>query len=276
MKYPVIILFLFLASNSTYAQNADTRKKQKRPQIPESYQVGEKVDDFQLKNVDEKTMSLSSITGTNGCIIIFTSNTCPFAVAYEDRIIELHNKMATKGYPIIAINSNDPTIEPGDAFDDMIIKHTEMSFPFVYLKDDNSVFVKFGAKKTPEVFLLDEDMILQYTGAIDDNANDPSAVTVNYVENAIAALENGDTPELPITKAIGCSIKVKGAKKGGRRPKGPPSVDHILERMDVDKDMRISKEEAKGPLAADFEKLDVNHDGLLSKEELLNIQKIKK
>ena len=71
------------------------------------------------------------------------------------------------------------------------------------------MYPQYGATRTPEIYLLDKDLTVRYTGAIDDNAQDAAAVTVQYVENAVAALEKGKSPEPAFVKAVGCSIKVK-------------------------------------------------------------------
>src|SRR6187431_510459 len=78
------------------------------------YKVGDQAADFSLKNVDGSMVSLASIKGVNGYIVVFTCNTCPYAQMYEERLIELHNKYAPEGYPVIAINPNDPEVKAGD------------------------------------------------------------------------------------------------------------------------------------------------------------------
>lgn len=233
-----------------------------------TYQIGSKVSDFELKNVDGEMISLNSFENAKGYIVIFTSNLCPFAVAYEDRIIELHNDMESKGYPVIAINSNDASMEKGDSFEAMVQRHKDKNFPFVYLKDEQSLFKKFGANKTPHVFLLDSELVLRYIGAIDDNAKEPEMVQEKFLENAISALENGETPNPETTKAVGCPIKSKDSKNKDGRRKGPPSPEKTMERMDANNDGQISKSEAKGPLSKDFDKFDINKDGFLTLAEL--------
>jgi len=172
--------------------------------------VGDKAPDFKLKGIDGKMMSLADVKDAKGYIVTFTCNTCPYAVMYEDRLIELHNNMAAKGYPVIAINPNDPDVKEGDSFDAMVNRAKEKSFPFAYLFDDGQkVYPQYGATKTPHVFLLDADRTVRYIGSIDDSANDPEAVKKKYVEMAIEAIEKGEEPTPDYTKAIGCSIKKK-------------------------------------------------------------------
>jgi len=173
------------------------------------YHVGDTVADFTLKSTSGNYVSLSDYKDAKGYIVTFTCNHCPYAIMYEDRFVELHNKYAPMGYPVIAINPNDPAVKPEDSFDNMAVRAAEKSFPFVYLFDDQQkLFPVFGATKTPHIYLLDGDMKVRYIGALDDSPKDPDAVEVKYVENAIAAIEAGEKIDPETTKAIGCSIKV--------------------------------------------------------------------
>ncbi|MCB9081551.1 MAG: thioredoxin family protein [Lewinellaceae bacterium] len=175
--------------------------------------VGDTAPDFTLRNIDGKMVSLADFPDAKGFIVTFTCNTCPYAVMYEDRLIELHQKMAAKGYPVIAIQPNDPEVQPGDSFEKMQERAKEKGFPFAYLLDEGQeIYPAYGASRTPHVFLLDKSRKVRYIGAIDDNPQDETGVTRRYVEEAVAAMEAGNEPELTFTKAIGCTIKTK--KKG--------------------------------------------------------------
>ncbi|MEL6389376.1 MAG: thioredoxin family protein [Bacteroidota bacterium] len=172
--------------------------------------IGDKATDFSLKNIDGNFVSLSDFAEAKGYVVIFTCNTCPYAKMYEDRITALHDKYAGEGFPVIAINPNDPEVKPGDGYDEMKVRAKEKSFQFPYLFDaGQAVYPQYGATKTPHVFVLDADMIVKYIGAIDDNPQDASSVGVKYVEDAIEAIANGKNPDPATTKAIGCGIKVK-------------------------------------------------------------------
>ena len=273
MKKITIVLLLAFISFSVQSQVKERIRTEGKKET-KGYKIGDKTEDFQLKNVDGKIQSLSMMENAKGYIVVFTSNECPFALAYEDRLIQLHNEMAPKGYPVVAINSNDGAEGGGNTEQDMINRHKEKGFPFVYLKDANQeVYPKFGATKTPHVFILDKEMTVQYIGAIDDNSREPEKVDEKYVAQAIAALEMGKSPNPATTKAIGCPISSKGGGKGkrGHGRKGPPSPDKILEMMDANKDQQISREEVRGPLGRDFDRIDANNDGFLNKEELSKI-----
>ena len=175
------------------------------------YKIGEVATDFSLKNVDESMISLASFKEAKGYIVAFTCNECPFSKMYEDRLIELHNNYASKGYPVVAINPNSPENEKED-FAAMQKRAKEKSLPYPYLVDDGQkIYPQYGAVRTPHVFLLDKDLKVQYIGSIDDNAKSPEDVKVKYVENAIEALEKGGKPDPNYTKAIGCPVKANRA-----------------------------------------------------------------
>ena len=177
--------------------------------------IGDRAPSFNLKNIDGKKYSLENITDANGkkpkgYILVFTCNTCPYAKANENRLIQLHDKYAPKGYPVVAIQPNDPAVQPGDSFDAMKKNAAEKGFPFVYLFDEGQqVYPKYGATRTPEVFLLDSEQILKYHGAIDDSPRDESGVSVKFVEEAISAMMAGKNIQTTTTKSIGCSIKTE-------------------------------------------------------------------
>jgi len=176
----------------------------------EGYRVGDKAEDFKLMNVDGKMVSLSDYKEAKGFIVIFTCNMCPYSVANEDRIIALDAKYKGKGFPVIAINPNDPRASRGDDFESMKVRAKEKGFTFPYLFDEGQkVYPKYGASKTPHVYILNKkDLRIEYIGAIDNSARDASSVTERYVENAVDALLNGKKIEKTNTRAIGCSIKV--------------------------------------------------------------------
>lgn len=179
----------------------------------QGYAPGDKAIDFKLKNVDGKFVSMADYPDAKGFIVIFTCNHCPFSVAYEDRIIELDKKFKSLGFPVIAINPNDPELQPQDGYKEMQTRSREKGFTFPYLLDEGQhVYPVYGANRTPHVFLLQAEnggYIVKYIGAIDDNSQDEAAVKVKYVENAVNALITGQKPEQEFTKAIGCTIKAQ-------------------------------------------------------------------
>jgi len=177
----------------------------------EGYKIGDIATDFKLPNVDGKMVSLADYKDAKGFIVVFTCNTCPYAQAYEDRIIELDKKYASKGFPVIAIMPNNPKIKPGDSMEAMKSNAKEKGFTFPYLLDDGQkIYPQYGATKTPHVYLLqktNKGNVVKYIGAIDDNYQDASSVNTKYVEDAVDALLAGKEIKMNETKAIGCSIK---------------------------------------------------------------------
>lgn len=180
-------------------------------QDSEGYQIGDRASDFNLKSVDGSWISLDGLKNAKGAIVIFSCNTCPYVVAYEDRMIEMHNKYAQIGYPVIAINSNDDKLSPGDSFDNMKKRSKEKNFPFAYVYDKSQEVIKaYGGTRTPHVYILNkegDDYIVKYIGAIDNNYQDASAVTENYIDNAMNDILSGRNVATQTTKAIGCTIK---------------------------------------------------------------------
>lgn len=184
----------------------------------QGYNVGDVVEDFTLENVDQKMISLYGYEdASKGAIVIFTCNHCPYAIAYEDRIIALDNMFREKGYPVIAINPNDPNLQPEDSFEKMIERAKQKEFPFPYLYDEaQEIYKVFGAKRTPHVYLLNKEndkFVVSYIGTIDNNYKDASKADEKYLANAVEALLNGEKPDPDFTKAIGCTIKDKNYKK---------------------------------------------------------------
>ena len=176
------------------------------------YDIGSIATDFSLKNIDDKMVSLKDYKSAKGFIIVFTCNHCPFAIAYEDRLIAIDKKYKTKGYPVIAINPNNPEKQPKDSFALMKQRAQEKGFTFPYLFDEGQkIFPQYGATKTPHVYLLQKSskgLVVKYIGAIDDNYEEPQKVKQKYLEDAINALIKGKEIKTKTTKAIGCSIKV--------------------------------------------------------------------
>ena len=180
---------------------------------PAGYQIGDKAADFKLKNVDGKMVALSDYQNAKGFIVVFTCNHCPFAKAYEERIMDLDKKYADKGYPVVAISPNDKSIVPEDSFEEMQARAKDKKYSFVYLYDETQGVAKsFGATRTPHIFILNKEkkgLVVKYIGAIDDNTDDPSAVKTKYVENAMDEILNGKAVSQNFTKAVGCTIKWK-------------------------------------------------------------------
>ena len=176
------------------------------------YTVGDTASDFKLKNVDGKMISLADFKEAKGYIIIFDCNTCPYSKAYNERIAALNKKYASKGFPVIAINPNDPQKSGGDSFENMVKLAKKKNYDFPYLVDETQqVATAYGATNTPHVFVLNKALRVEYIRAIDDNAKSPESVTKRYVEDAVDALLANKPVPVTKVKAIGCGIKWKDA-----------------------------------------------------------------
>jgi len=175
------------------------------------YKTGDQARDFKLKNTDGKMVSMSKFKDAKGFIVVFTCNHCPWSQAYEQRIVELDKKYKDKGYPVIAINPNDPDQQPEDSFDEM--KKRAKGYTFPYLVDDTQDVARdYGATRTPHVYVLNKEegkLVVRYIGAIDDNTEFPDKVSKRYVEDAINDLLDGVYVRNGNTKAVGCTIKWK-------------------------------------------------------------------
>ena len=175
--------------------------------------AGETAPDFKLKNVDNKEISFESYPKAKGFIVVFTCNTCPYAIAYEQRILDLDKKFKSQGYPVIAINPNDPEASKADTFDKMqdLAKAKKYSFP--YLFDQGQVVTdQYGAKHTPHLFVVsktEKGTVVEYTGAIDNDPEGTKMEKTKYVEDVIASLLSNKKPAITETKEIGCTVKRK-------------------------------------------------------------------
>ena len=198
MKKYITVLLIFSA---VFSQAQNTLK------------AGEYAPDFKLKNVDNKEVSFSSYPDAKGFIVVFTCNTCPYAIAYEQRIIELDKKFRPQGYPVIAINPNDPEASKADTFDKMQEHAKEKKYSFPYLFDNGQIVTdQYGAKKTPHLFIVsktEKGTVVEYTGAIDNDPEGTKQDKIKYVEDVIAALKNNQKPAITATKEIGCTVKRK-------------------------------------------------------------------
>ena len=180
--------------------------------VDNGYDIGDIATDFNLENIDGKFVSLSDFNDAKGFIIVFTCNTCPYAVLYEDRIEALNKKYASQGYPLIAIMPNNVQTKPGDSMKSMQQRAIDKGFTFPYLIDaGQKIYPQYGATKTPHVYILESTTrgpVVRYIGGIDDNYKDATLVKTNYVEDAIEALKKGNIIKQTTTRAIGCSIKL--------------------------------------------------------------------
>ena len=164
--------------------------------------------DIKMADISGKDVSLNDAKGKNGLLVIFSCNTCPWVIAWEDRYVELADMYKDKGVGIVAINSNETQFENVDSMEEMQAHAKEQGYNFYYTMDNGSKLAsEFGATRTPHIYLFDKKDKLVYRGAIDDNARKPDKVENTYLADAIDNMLAGSAIDPAATKALGCAIK---------------------------------------------------------------------
>ena len=164
--------------------------------------------DIKMADISGKDVSLNDAKGKNGLLVIFSCNTCPWVIAWEDRYVELAETYKDKGVGIVAINSNETKFENVDSMEEMQEHAQENGYNFYYTMDKKSNLARaFGATRTPHIYLFDKKDKLVYRGAIDDNARKPDKVENTYLADAIDNMLAGSAIDPAATKALGCAIK---------------------------------------------------------------------
>ena len=178
------------------------------------------LDGFKLKNGDPAP-SFSGLPGTDGrrwglsdfqsselLLVVFSCNHCPYAQAWEGRIIDIVRDYATRGLSTIMINSNDTVNYPDDRMERMAERARSKGYPFPYVRDDDqSVAHAYGALVTPHPFLFDARRKLVFQGKIDDSWQEPSKVKHKFLREAIEAALSKQEPPTAQTSVIGCTVK---------------------------------------------------------------------
>jgi peroxiredoxin len=168
--------------------------------------IGDPAPSFELPDTDGRTWSASASGVT---VIVFTCNHCPYALAWHDRIADAARDYADRGVAFLAINSNDSDRYPRDSYQAMQQRVAAEDWPMPYLHDSSQeVALSYGAKTTPDVFVLDAEGRLRYRGAPDADYDDPGQ-RASWLRDALDAMLAGAVPSRPETKSVGCSIKWK-------------------------------------------------------------------
>lgn len=202
--FKIILLFfplsIGLSFTQTFAQNS-------------TYSIGDEVESFLLKDINDKSFVLNSSSAQKGVIVIFISNYCPFAKSYEDRIVNIGRTYEPKGFKVVLINPNNPADYEEESNEKIRATIFEKGLSFTYLLDPKQTITKrFGAVRTPQVFVLEKSnnkLNLAYSGLIDDSPTDPAGVSRNYLEDALKNILNNNMVPTPTTKVIGCAIRWK-------------------------------------------------------------------
>ncbi|MDZ7900833.1 MAG: thioredoxin family protein [Arcicella sp.] len=189
-------------------------KNESSSMADKGYAIGDVVADFKLKSTSGGMTSMTQNRSAKGYIIVFTCNHCPFSKAYESRVMALDKKYASQGYPVLAINPNDPNAYEEDTFENMQAVAKSKGYTFEYLQDETQNIARaFGAARTPSTYVVKREgdkFYMQYIGGIDDNSQDANGVTKRYIEDAVNNLLAGKPVVVNMTKSVGCAIKWKG------------------------------------------------------------------
>jgi peroxiredoxin len=172
--------------------------------------TGDKAISFELPGVDDRRHALQDYADKEAVAVVFTCNHCPYARAWEDRLIDIQADYAARGVQLLAISANDAKRYPDDSFPRMKERSDQKGFNFPYLYDESQEVARaYGAQRTPEIFLFDKDATLRYHGTVDDNYEDPKAVRSHYFIDALEAVLEDREPATAETAPVGCTIKWK-------------------------------------------------------------------
>ncbi len=214
-------LTLFMACGTAESQNATTTgdnpeevkvkfKKVNDKEIDDQIKIGDVVPltDYKMTGIDGETVTIADAKGENGVLLLFSCNTCPYVIAWEDRYNMIAEHCKANNVGLIVVNSNEAKRQGDDSMEAMKQHAEELKYDFAYVIDTNHQLADaIGAKKTPDLFLFDKDLKLVYKGAIDDNMRNPEKVEDFYIKNAVENMVKGETIDPSVTKAIGCTIK---------------------------------------------------------------------
>jgi peroxiredoxin len=169
--------------------------------------IGDKAPAFDLPDTEGERHALDGEAAAT--VVVFTCNHCPYALAWNDRILSVARDYGGRGVRFLAINSNDAERYPADSYDAMRERVENEDWPLPYLHDESQDVARaFGAQVTPDVFVLDDGGTLRYRGAPDADYADPSQDAA-WLRAALDALLEGDEPRPAETKPVGCSVKWK-------------------------------------------------------------------
>lgn len=179
-------------------------------QVNNALKIGDKAPQInqEVEDTSGRTLTLAEVAGENGLLVMFSCNTCPWVAKWEDRYNGLADLAETNNIGMIALNPNERIRDRGESMVDMKKRAQKQGYNFPYALDQNHIIADaFGATRTPEIFLFDENLTLVYHGAIDDNADDANAVEATYAVDAINELIRGTEISTKETKSLGCTIK---------------------------------------------------------------------
>ncbi len=174
------------------------------------YEPGDKVNGFNLPNANGGgELSLDDVMTDVGAVVLFECNHCPYVVGSVKRINKAAALAEELGMGFVGINSNDPEVYPEDSFENMV-KRADKGMPYPYLHDESQeVATAWGAKRTPEFYLMNGEGVVVYRGRLDNSPRNAMEATTRDLADAMDSLSMGDLPPVNRTESIGCSVKWK-------------------------------------------------------------------
>lgn len=173
----------------------------------EGLAIGAEAPGFELADTAGESVELPERGEAAATVVVWTCNHCPYALAWHERICDVAREYRDAGVRFIAINSNDADRYPADSPERMRERMEGEDWPMPYLHDaDQSVAREWGARTTPDLFVLDDALQLQYRGAVDGDHQDPTQRAI-WLRGAIESVLSGESPDPAETEPVGCSIK---------------------------------------------------------------------
>jgi len=165
--------------------------------------------DFVLPDTEGGTRRLSDLAASGPVVVVFTCNHCPYALAWHDRLVDVAGDYAPRGVHMLFVNPNDAERFPADSLEAMRERVADEGWTVPYLRDETQdVARQYGARTTPDVFVVDGDMEVRYRGAPDENHDDPAGNGL-WLREALDDVLSGVELRRPETEPVGCSIKWK-------------------------------------------------------------------
>ena len=164
--------------------------------------------DLKMKDSSGKEVSLNDAKKKNGLLVMFSCNTCPYVIKNQSRTNEIAKHALDKEIGVVILNSNEAYRDDQDSYEAMKQYAADQGYAWYYLVDKNHTMADaFGANRTPECFLFDNNGKLAYHGAIDDNPSDAGSVSRKHLKEAINESVTGKEVTVKQSKSVGCSIK---------------------------------------------------------------------
>jgi thioredoxin-related protein len=164
--------------------------------------------DVKMKDVSGKEICLKEAKKSNGLLVMFSCNTCPFVIRNQQRTKEICQYALDHNIGVVLINSNEAQRGNEDSYEAMKKYAEAHGYKWYYAVDKNSELADaFGASRTPENFLFNKEGKLVYHGATDDNPSDPDHVTRRHLHEAMDEMLNGKEVSVKTSRSVGCGIK---------------------------------------------------------------------